>query len=427
MNFPIFFARRIVFQSKRKTSSLVVGLAVLSIALALATMEISLSLVQGFETEIQKKVIGFGSHIQIGQIYRYNDTVVTPLFTTEPALDSIRALDYVSSVSGFVFKEGLLKSRDGSEGVQLKGVSRSYDWKFFSSVLQEGEIPNYDTEKSSNEVLISASQARKLKLKIGDVARVWFFSGKIPRKAVKVVGIYETGMEEFDDLIVICDMRVLQRIWDWEGTQVTGFEVNLDLDKLERYCTWERLPQFPYYFRVCEEKIDVAVAEINYIIPFNFDSTPITEIFPEIFDWLKFQHQNVWAILILMIIVGVIDMTTVILILTIERTRTIGILKAMGLPNRSVQVVFIWNAFFLILLGIIIGNFLGLGILWTQDTFHWLTLNQEDYFIKTAPVAWVWGRFLLVNIGTVIVCTVFMFIPTLVISRITPIKAIRFS
>ncbi|MEL6732214.1 MAG: hypothetical protein AAFP83_13885, partial [Bacteroidota bacterium] len=126
MNFPIFFARRIVFQSKRKTSSLVVGLAVLSIALALATMEISLSLVQGFETEIQKKVIGFGSHIQIGQIYRYNDTVVTPLFTTEPALDSIRALDYVSSVSGFVFKEGLLKSRDGSEGVQLKGVSRSY-------------------------------------------------------------------------------------------------------------------------------------------------------------------------------------------------------------------------------------------------------------------------------------------------------------
>ncbi|MEL6134938.1 MAG: ABC transporter permease, partial [Bacteroidota bacterium] len=388
MNFPIFFARRIVFQSKRRTSSLVVGLAVLSIGLAVATMEISLSLVQGFETEIQKKVIGFGSHIQIGKIYRQTDTVVTPLFTTESALDSIRALPYVSSVSGFVFKEALIKSDEGSEGIQLKGVADSYDWHFFSSVLQEGRLPKYDTERTSNEILVSAGQARKMKLKVGDKARVWFFSDPVRRRTVEVVGVYETGMEEFDNLIVICDMRLVQPIWGWEANQVTGFEVNLDLDKLERQCYWETLPQYPYIFRLCEDEIDVAVTEINYIIPFNFDSTPITEIFPEIFDWLSFQHQNVWAILILMIIVGVIDMTTVILILTIERTRTIGLLKAMGLPNRSIQLVFIWNAFFLIILGIIIGNILGLGMLWSQDTFHWLTLNQEDYFIKTAPVSW---------------------------------------
>ncbi|MEO0898614.1 MAG: FtsX-like permease family protein [Bacteroidota bacterium] len=427
MNIEYFFAKRIAFNSRRKVSALIVRLAVITIALAVATMEISLSFVQGFETEIQKKVIGFGSHIQIGNFLREYDTEVKPLDLTEPSLDSLRKTDYISSISAFVLKEALVKSEEGSEGVQLKGVNRDYDWDYFRSVLTDGDIPDYSSDKLSRKILLSKSQAKKLRLKVGDKAWIFFLTDPIRRRKVEVSGIYETGMEEFDNLLVICDMKMLQKIWKWSEDEVSGFEVNLKLDNLQEDCEWTQKSEFPFYEYSCRNPIEVAADNVNYIIPFGWGSTPITAIFPEIFDWLNFQHQNVWVILILMVVVAVTNMTTVVLILIIERTKSIGILKALGLANRRVRRTFIWNAFFLIGLGVVIGNMLGLGLLASQDYFGWLQVRQEDYFIKVVPVAWVWLRFLLVNIATIIVCTIFMYIPTVIIGRITPVKAIRFA
>ncbi|MEZ4829462.1 MAG: ABC transporter permease [Bacteroidia bacterium] len=404
MNFEYFFARRITFQTQRAASGLVVRLSVLSIALAVATMEIALSVVQGFQTEIQNKVVGFGSHIQIGNYYHEEDTEISPLPKQEPAIDSVRALPDVVSVSPYVFRTGLFKSEAGWDGVLFKGVDKEYDWRFFRSVLKEGTLPDFSGPEESLQILVSKKQARNLDLRVGDKARLMFLPPPPRRRQVEIVGIYETGMEEFDNNIMICDMRLLQKIWKWQEDQVSGFEVNLN----------------------SLENIEKATLQINEMTPFQFGAEPITYLYREIFDWLELQHQNVWFILILMVIVAIINMTSVMLILIIERTRMVGILKAMGLPAFRVRRMFIWNALFLVTIGVIIGNIMGLGLIAIQDTFGWFRLNQEDYFIERVPVAWVWLRFVGVNLSVIAICTIAMLIPTTVINRITPLQALRF-
>jgi len=408
MNFEYFFARRITFKTQRKASTLTVRLAIISIALAVATMEIALSFVQGFETEIQNKVVGFGSHIQIGNYYRSLDTQQRPLPKKDSDILEVKALEGVTALNSYVEFSAAMKSKEGWDGVRLKGVDADYDWTFFKQVLKEGSIPDFSRSdpRGVREVIISRKQSRRLRLDQGDKATLLFMleNGDFRRRPVTIMGIYETGMEEFDNQIVICHMKMLQDVWGWNENEVTGFEVNLN----------------------SLENLESITAQVNEIIPYQFGAEPITFLYPEIFDWLRLQHQNVWVILILMIIVAVINMTTVVLILIIERTRTVGILKALGLPNARVRRMFVWNAALLILFGVIVGNLLGLGLLATQDTFGWLRVNQEDYFIEVVPVAWVWGRFLLVNLGTVLVCTFFMLVPTLIINRISPVQAIRF-
>jgi lipoprotein-releasing system permease protein len=425
LNFELFFARRLIFQSKQIASGLVVRLSIISIALAVATMEISLSVVQGFETEIQKKVIGFGSHVQIGNYYREVDTEVIPLPKDDPSLEKVRQLPNVASVSPYINRFALFKSETGWEGVLLKGVDDTYNWDFFSSVLKEGEIPNYQGEETSNQLLISRKQARSLDLQVGDKARLYFLPPPVRRRPVVVAGIYETGMEEFDTNIMICDLRLLQNIWRWNENQVSGFEVNLKDIESETEARWD-VSQWPPLQLVEVDPMETARNEVNELTPYLFGALTISDLFPEIFDWLELQHQNVWFILILMAIVAVINMTSVVMILIIERTRTVGILKAMGLPNRRVQRMFIWKSFFLIVIGVALGNLLGLGLLGLQDAFGWIRVNQEDYFIETVPVAWVWMRFFFVNLGVTVIWTLFMVIPTVIINSISPVKAIRF-
>lgn len=434
MNFSLFFARRITFQHQRSVSGLVVKLAIFSISLAVATIEISLSFVQGFETEIQNKVIGFGSHIQIGNYLPVLDTEVVPLPKDDPMIaaletavmvvqdsvaislgsqkfvlftrdDTIR--NFVQSVSPYVERIAYFKSDAGQAGISFKGVDSTYDWNFFASALKEGGIPDYRGEPS-RDILISRKQAQELDLKVDDKAHVFFFRESMDqrplRRPVTVAGIYETGMEEFDNAIMICDMRVLQRVWRWSDEEVSGFEVNL----------------------TSLEYLDPATDYVNEHTPPDFGAEPITFLYPEIFEWLSLQHQNVRFILILMMIVAVINMSSVVLILIIERTRTVGILKALGMASFRIQRMFVWNAFFLILIGVLIGNVLGIGLLASQDFFGWFKLSQESYFIEVVPVAWVWSRFFLANLGVIFICTLFMFIPTVIITRISPVSAIRF-
>lgn len=435
MNFSLFFARRITLKNQRSVSGLVVKLAIISISLAVATMEISLSFVQGFETEIQNKVIGFGSHIQIGNYLPMLDTEVMPLPKDEPMIAALKTAsmvqtdsviipflgskwvlftrsdtvhDFVQSVSPYVERVAYFKSESGQSGISFKGVDSTYDWNFFSSSLKDGVIPTYKEEQASRDILISRRQAKDLDLHVGDKAHVFFFRESVDqrplRRPVTVAGIYETGMEEFDNAVMICDMRMLQRVWKWNDDEVSGFEVNL----------------------TSLSHLDAATDYVNEHTPPDFGAEPITYLYPEIFEWLSLQHQNVRFILILMMIVAVINMTSVVLILIIERTRTVGILKALGMASYRIQRMFVWNAFFLILVGVLIGNVLGIGLLASQDIFGWFKLSQESYFIEVVPVAWVWFRFLVANLGIIFICTLFMFIPTVIITRISPVSAIRF-
>ncbi|MDP5168670.1 MAG: ABC transporter permease [Bacteroidia bacterium] len=426
MNFEFFFARRISFQTQRSASALVVRLAILSIALAVATMEIALSFVQGFETEIENKVAGFSGHILVTNYAQEIKSELLPITYKQEEVATILAIPEVSSVSPYIEHTALMVSSDYWDGVRLKGVDSSYHWQFLAKALIEGTLPNYQTAEASKEILISRKIARKLNLNLGDSPKLIVLQeNDITQKRVTVVGIYETGLEEFDNTIVIADLRMLRDLWSWEDDQIAGYEVNTwFLDKNMDY--YVDASSFPFFHKDSLSKIDYTSLDVSAVSP-NFLATPVTYSFQEIFDWLMLQHQNVWVILILMMIVAVINMTTVLLIIIIERTRTVGILKSMGMEGGKIRRMFVFYALLLILVGVVLGNLLGLGLLASQDKWEWLKVNQEDYFITTVPVAWVWMRFFLVNLGVVVICTLAMYLPSILVQRITPVKAIRFS
>lgn len=404
--FEFDFARRITFRNQRSISRLVVILGILSIALGVAVMEVAISIVFGFQTTIENKVIGFGSHVQIGNLLEDLDSEKTPLPLENEFLPLVRGMGEVASVTPFTTQPALLK-KEAQEGVLMHGVDKTYDWRFFAEGLKEGRLPDYSGERYSKEVLISTSLARLIDAKIGDKVFAFFFQQgetKVRTRDLKVVGIYETGLEEFDRVQVFCDLRVVQRILRWEPNEVQGFEVRIHNPDL----------------------MEAAAARIDEMLPYQYEARSASRIYPEIFEWVELQHQNVWFILGIMILIAVINMCAVILIVILERTRTIGLLKTMGLSNLRVESIFVANAFFLILLGIALGNLLGMGLIASQDLFGWLSVDQANYFVKTVPVQWAWDWFLWVNIGVVLVCTLFMYLPALVIARVSPIKALRF-
>lgn len=393
--------------------------------LAVATMEIALSFVQGFETEIQNKVAGFGGHILVGNYLQEMNAELEPLQLKPEELAALRSLPDVASAAPVIEHTALMVSRDYWDGVRLKGVDADYHWEYLAGSLVEGQIPDYRGEETSKQVLISRKVARKLDLALGDAPKLIVLQeNDITQRRVEIAGIYETGMEEFDNTIVIADLRMIRDFRDWDPDQIQGYEVNMQrLDKTRHwYWDWTR---FPFLHQDSLTVIDYQAQEVSTMSP-DFLATPITDLYYEIFEWLTMQHQNVWVILVLMIIVAIVNMTTVVLILIIERTRTIGVLKAMGMQGGRLRRMFVWYAMLLILIGVVLGNLLGLGLLASQDHWQWLQVSQEDYFITTVPVAWVWGRFLLVNLGVILISTLAMYIPAAIVQRVAPVRAIRF-
>lgn len=414
------------FDSSHASTGLVIRLYILSIALATATMEIALSVVKGFETEIQQKVVGFSADVVLTHYVEDKHKIIEamPISYSQSLVDSILSISNVASVSPYIHHFAIIRSPESWNGVVMKGVDSTYNWGFIEEVLVDGEIPDYSGNTISKEIVISRKQADDFGLEVGDRAKLIFLSESRSIRTIKVAGIYETGMEEFDDQFMICHIQRVRDIHKWAPNQVSGLEI--DLKKFDKYEPYKlNLSGLPLLEREPSNLI-MTTDSITETSRIDQKARSITDIMPEIFDWLDLQHQNVWVILGLMVVVAVINMTGVILISIIERTKTIGILKALGLSSGRVRRLFVFNAFFLIALGVIFGNLLGLGLLWSQDTFSWLKIPQADYFISTVPVAWVWGRFLAVNLAVVLVSTLFMFIPTLVIDKITPLKAIRF-
>ncbi len=425
LKFEYFFARKITFSGQRAISHLVVRLSLASIALAVATMEISVSIVQGFETAIQEKVFGFFSHVQLGNYFREVDILETPLTEDPQLLSELTAIPNVEKITPYVILPGLSRSDSAQLVVQMKGVNAEYNWQFFNDILRKGRLPEIGGEKESLEVLISRKHANKLVLDTGDYVRIFFLRDSVAKqRRLTVVGIYESGMEEFDSYIMMTDIRVLQRIQRLEKDEVVGYEVRLK--NAEEVCQFQFTSQFPFMGYACSDPIWAAADTLNIMTPYQYGAEPIPQLFPDIFEWLELTYQNVWFILLLMMTVAIINMSSVVLILIIERTQTIGILKSLGLAAYRIRRMFVMNAFLLILVGVLVGNAMGLGVLYSQYQWGWLKLNQESYFINQVPVAWVWGRFLAVNVGVMLICTLFMFIPTTIISRIRPVAAIRF-
>lgn len=398
-----FLAKRISFQGNKSVSKLVLYLAVVSIAFGIAVMEIAIAVVNGFEEEIQTKLIGFASPIQLGAYLPEANSEARPLQNNAEYAQKLLKNPYVKKISPFIHLPALLKSKTSIDGIIIKGVDSTWNKEFFQQYLKEGSLPNL-SNKNPYDILISRKIANALQLKVGEKSKVYFLGENTRARLVQVAGIYETGLAEFDQNIVIASIPLNQQMLKWDSSEIEGYDVFLN--------THQNLPEI--------------AQEWDKDLPMEVRARPIQQLFPEIFDWIKLQHQNVGFILVLLLAISIINMSAALIVRIVERTYMIGLLKAMGMKPLKIRLIFIYNAFFIIVSGVFLGNFLGLGLLKLQETFQFITFDPESYFVYTVPIQWAWWDFFLLNLTVIIICTLSMFLPTWVIQQIKPVKALKF-
>ena len=406
MNVEYFIAKRL-FTAKEENNTYtkpILRIAILAIALSVAVMLISIMVVTGFKNDISDKIIGFGSHITISNFTNNQSYESEPISVEQDFYPSITAVEGVKHISTFATKAGIIKTADEIQGVVLKGVSSDYDWTFFKDNLVSGSVFEVNDSVKSNQILISENISKTLDLNVGD-GLVMYFAQNPPRvRKFHISGIYNTAMSDFDNLFVLGDINHIQALNGWENNEVGGFEI--------------QLTNF--------DNLDKITDEVYNLTPYNLNAQSIKEKTPQIFNWLDLQDVNVFVILILMLIVGVINMITALLILILERTKTIGILKALGATNWSVRKIFLYSAVNLIVKGLLVGNAIALSFAFLQKQFSLISLDPTTYYMDTVPINFDLTYILLLNIGTVVVCYLVLIVPSVIITKITAIKAIRF-
>jgi len=406
LNFELFIAKRILSKDKGNFSRPIVRISQASIALGLAVMIISVAVTTGFKSAISNKVTGFSSHIQITSFDNNKTFELAPVEMNQPFYPSINDSAGIKHIQVFATKSGLMKTKDQIQGIVMKGIWTDFDASFFEKSIIAGSMLKIDPTKRTDSILISRKIADKLFFKPGDEVRVYFInpdeSSPRGRKFI-VVGIYETGLDEFDNQYILGDIRHIQKLNNWTDTQVSGFEIFLD-DYSSIDQNWEK---------------------IYNNIGYELNATSIKEAFPQIFDWLDLQDMNVIIILVLMIAVAVINMISTLLILILEKTNMIGVLKALGSKSASIRKVFLYNAAFIVGKGLLWGNTFGLSLALLQQRFQLFKLDQESYYVSYVPIHLDLWAVLALNLGTLLLCVLFLLIPSYVIARISPVKAIR--
>ena len=434
MNLELFIVRKIAFSGKRSFSSFIIRIAVVAVALSLSTMIIATSLVNGFQKEIRNKVLGFWSHLEIipfslakslqeEGIYRYQDFYKDSILIPEARHIQVTAL-----------KGGLLKTDEDFEGIVLRGVGEDFEWSNFLPYLKAGGKINVGTDSSKREIIISKSTANRLKLNVGDKLVVAFMGRSIRNRPFRVRGIYETGLEDFDQKYAMVDIAIIQELNNWGKDTVGGFEVYLNEQNLFKS---RARAYFVTLFGglLPKDELDelrrdpiesIAQNVYSNINNPKLDVQTIKSMNPGIFDWLDLQTMNELIILSLMIIVAAINMITALLILILERTNMIGIMKALGANNISIRRVFLYYSAVIIGLGLLAGNFVGIGLCMIQKYFHVITLDQDSYYLSYAPVQMNLEWIAALNIGTIVITLILLIIPSLLVSKISPVKAIRY-
>ncbi len=407
MNFELFIAKGILSKDKSNFSRPIVRISVISVALGIAVMILSVAVTTGFKAAISNKVIGFGSDIQITNYDLNKSAETAPISKNQPFYPSLESTEGIRHIQVFATKSGLIKTDDQIQGVVFKGIGSDFDWSFFNDKIIEGKAIAIDTALKNDSILISKKLGSLLKLRLGDDVRMYFVNEDEmqPRGRKFIIGgIYETGLEEFDDTYIIGDLQHIQRLNNWTSDQVSGFEVFIS--------------DFGNIQQMTEKVLD----EVGY----DLNATSIRDLYPQIFEWLDLQDINVIIILILMVAVAIINMISTLLILIIEKTNMIGILKSLGAQNLSIRKVFLYHAAFIIGRGLLWGNIFGLGLALIQYKFHLFKLPQESYYVPYVPINLDILTVLLLNAGTLLVCVVFLLVPSFVITKISPIKAIRY-
>jgi len=432
LNLPFFIARRIAFSSGNSFSKIILRIAIAAVALSVAVMIAATALIAGFKTEISRKIFEFWGHIHISDTryaLSYEPQPISRKQDFYPSLDTMKRLTYlmphttilgdetgvdeektsrggIRHIQVFAHKPGIIRTKTALEGILLKGVGTDFDWNNLKPYLVAGTFLSLPDSAPSRDIIISQQTADRLQVGVGDKFVVHFVKEREQlRRLFQICGIYKTGLEEYDRKFALCDIRQTQNLLGWDENQVAGFEIWLDdLRDIDMYNS--------YIY--------------NEVLPPDLLSVSIREKFPAIFEWLQLQDYNEIVILGLMLAVAIINMVTALMVLLLEHTSLIGILKALGEQDGRIRQIFLYYAAVITLTGMFWGNLIGLGFCFLEDKFHLIHLNEADYYLSYAPVKINWLAIIGVNVGTLVITLMFLLIPALWVSKIAPVRAIRF-
>lgn len=413
MNTELFIARRIIGKKKgRKSfSGSIVAIATFGIALGLTVMIVAVAIITGFKKEISGKVTGFGAHIQILNLDSNLSFETKPIPASLESLDRVRKLEGVSNVQPFALKAGIIKTGEEIHGAVLKGVDSQYDWSFIEKHITGGETFKVNDSLRTNMVVLSLHTANLLNLGVGDKFTMYFIQEPPRARTFTIQGIYNTSLEEFDRLFIYSDVKQVQRLNDWSEEEVSGHEVMLD--------------DMSYLSELADQVRD----EVG--VDFLEDGSrlkveTIEEKYTQIFDWLNLQDLNVIVLIILMLIVAGFNMISGLLILILERTNMIGILKGLGTNNASIRKIFLYQSAYLTMVGLAWGNVIGVVLCLAQKHLNIVSLDPSSYYLATVPINLNLVHILLLNLGTMAITILFLLLPSMIIARISPDKSIRF-
>jgi len=413
LNKELFIARKIYStkDGEKKVSPPAVRIAMLSIALGLAVMIIAVCIIVGFKKEVQNKVIGFGSHIQISNFDSNTSYEVHPIAVDQELIDNIQQTPGIAHINYFATKPGIIKTDSDFQGIILKGVDENFNWDFFRQNLKEGDVLEIDPEETTTRVIISRYLADKLQLSLNESFNTYFIQEEIRARKFHIAGIYETNFAEYDKLFIISDIKQVRRLNKWDEDQIGAIEILIDdYDRLDEIT--ENL-----YYRLSAEKDRLGN---------SFFVRSVKQLNPMIFEWLALLDMNVVIILILMLAVSGFSMISGLLIIILERANMIGILKALGETNANIRKIFLYVSFFLISKGLFWGNIIGLGICFFQKYTGFLKLDPATYYVAEVPIRLDWVHLVLLNAGTLLITMFILVGPSYIIARISPVKSIRF-
>ncbi len=413
MNFPLFIARRIFGDNgdKRKVSRPAIRIATAGVAIGLTVMIISVCVVIGFKHTIRDKVVGFGSHITVANFMTLQNGEQYPICTDGNIIKTVKGIDCVSHVQRFAMKQGILKTNTDFLGVMLKGIGPDYDTTFIHKNMVDGHLPKFSDTASHNQLVISKTMADKLKLKVGDRIFTYFINNDVRIRRFTVAGIYQTNLSRFDEVIAYTDLYTAVKLNGWEPDQSSGLELTLH--------NFEELP-------VVADRVAQRINRTIDNYGETYSSETIKEANPQIFSWLNLLDLNVWIILGLMICVAGFTMISGLLIIILERTNMIGLMKALGAKNRTIRHTFLWFATFIIGRGLIIGNVLGIGLTLLQHFTGLVKLNPQTYYVSTVPVEIDPLLIILINVATLVISVLVLIVPSYLVSHIHPAKSMHY-
>lgn len=405
-----FIANRIAFNQQRSFSRFIIRLSIVATVISVMVMIVTLALANGFQEKVADKIFSFWGHIRIQE--RQPDKAViaeeTPITKNDTLIQEIKKNPDVVSIHPFATKYAILKTKEDIEGVLLKGLDSTYNYDHLKQFMQSGKFIQFNDSTYSRDILISSYTASQLKVKTNDRILIYFIrpDGTLRPDKLTITGIYKTGIEEYDKVFAIGDIKLIQRLNDWPSSDIGGYEVFIkdyhDIDKVAN-----------------------EIYDLNDFPP-TWDARSVKDISPNIFDWLKMQDTTRNVLIGFMIIVAVINLITCLIILVLERVRMIGILKSLGATDWTVQKIFLRHSLIITITGILIGAALALGFLYLQEATGFIKLKEEAYYLSTAAVKIVWWQVGAICAGTLFICFLVLMIPTYLVKKIQPVKAIRF-